>query len=157
MQPTLIRCLLIFLAIIFWSCDNSQQQSSSQNSQAISQSAVSKTGNEVKSSDAEEGNPVTGKQKITFIELGSVNCIPCRMMQPIMKSTEKKYGEQIKVNFYDVWKPEQKHYAQEYGIRVIPTQVFLDSNGNEIYRHEGFFPEEELNKFLQAAGLKAIN
>ena len=93
------------------------------------------------------------KPKVIFIELGSVNCIPCRMMQPVMKSVEKKYGDQLRVIFYDVWKPEQKHYAQQYGIRVIPTQVFLDSNGDEIFRHEGFFPEEELDKFLQSKGL----
>ncbi len=40
--------------------------------------------------------------KVTFIELGSVNCIPCEAMQPIMKRIEKKYGEQVKVIFYDV-------------------------------------------------------
>ena len=44
------------------------------------------------------------KPKVTFIELGSVNCIPCKQMQPVMKSIEEKYGEQIKVIFYDVWK-----------------------------------------------------
>ena len=95
----------------------------------------------------------TQKAKITFIELGSVNCIPCRMMQPVMKSAEKKYGDQLKVVFYDVWKPEQQHYARQYGIRLIPTQVFLDANEKEVFRHEGFFSEEELDKFLQSKGL----
>jgi thiol-disulfide isomerase/thioredoxin len=32
------------------------------------------------------------KPKVTFIELGSVNCIPCKQMQPVMKSIEEKYG-----------------------------------------------------------------
>ncbi|MCK6620625.1 MAG: thioredoxin family protein [Calditrichaceae bacterium] len=91
--------------------------------------------------------------KITFVELGSVNCIPCRKMQPIMASIEKKYDGQVKVIFYDVWKPDQRHYAQQFGIRLIPTQVFLDEYGNEIMRHEGFFPEEEIDAFLQAQGL----
>lgn len=91
--------------------------------------------------------------KITFVELGSVNCIPCRKMQPIMKSIEEKYDGQVKVVFYDVWRPEQRHYAQVFGIRLIPTQVFLDEFGNEIMRHEGFFPEEEIDAFLQGQGL----
>ena len=90
---------------------------------------------------------------ITFVELGSVNCIPCKMMQPVMKAIEQKYDEQVKVIFYDVWQPDQRHYAQDYKIRVIPTQVFLDNDGNEILRHEGFFPEEEIDKFLQDKGL----
>jgi thioredoxin 1 len=91
---------------------------------------------------------------VTFVELGSVNCIPCKAMQPIMKSVEKKYGEQLKVIFYDVWKDDQKQYAEKYGIRLIPTQIFINDKGKEIYRHEGFFPEAELDKFLQSKGLK---
>lgn len=92
--------------------------------------------------------------KVTFVELGSVNCIPCKQMQPIMKSIEEKYGEQIKVIFYDVWREDQKKYAQQYGIKLIPTQVFLDANGKEFHRHEGFYPEAEIDKILQGKGLK---
>ena len=94
------------------------------------------------------------KPKVTFIELGSVNCIPCRMMQPVMKNIEKKYGDQIKVIFYDVWTQEQRKYADIYKIRVIPTQVFLDANGKEFHRHEGFYPEAEIDKILESKGLK---
>lgn len=94
------------------------------------------------------------KPKVTFIELGSVNCIPCKQMQPVMKAIEEKYGEQIKVVFYDVWKADQKQYAQKYGIRLIPTQVFLDESGKEFHRHEGFYPEAEIDKIFQAKGAK---
>ena len=96
------------------------------------------------------------RSKITFIELGSVNCIPCKKMQPIMKSVEEKYGTQVKVVFYDVWKENQKQYAIKYGIRLIPTQVFLDEKGKEFFRHEGFYPETEIDKLLQKKGLKPI-
>ena len=92
--------------------------------------------------------------KVTFVELGSVNCIPCKQMQPVMKAIEEKYGAQVEVIFYDVWKPDQKKYAQEYGIKLIPTQVFLDENGKEFHRHEGFYPESEIDKILQSKGLK---
>ena len=94
------------------------------------------------------------KPKITFIELGSVNCIPCKKMQPIMKSLEKKYGEQLKVIFYDVWSNEHKDKAKKYGIKLIPTQIFQDENGKEIHRHEGYYPEADIDKFLQSKGLK---
>lgn len=92
--------------------------------------------------------------KVTFVELGSVNCIPCKQMQPVMKSIEEKYGGQVKVIFYDVWKEDQKKYANQYGIKLIPTQVFLDANGKEFHRHEGFYPEAEIDKILQGKGLK---
>ena len=94
-----------------------------------------------------------GKPLVTFVELGSVNCIPCRKMQPVMKAIEEKYGTQISVVFHDVWKAEQREYADKYGIKVIPTQVFLDKDGKEFFRHEGFFPEAEIHKLLEKRGL----
>jgi thioredoxin 1 len=97
---------------------------------------------------------VVAKPLMTFVELGSVTCIPCKAMQPIMKAIEDKYGTQIKVIFYDVRTQEQAHYGQQYNIRLIPTQVFLDANGKELMRHEGFFPEKEIDVFLQSRGLK---
>ena len=109
-------------------------------------------GNNKTSSDENIVNQA-GSAKVTFVELGSVNCIPCKQMQPIMKSIEEKYGDQVKVIFYDVWKEDQKKYAQQYGIKLIPTQVFLDANGKEFHRHEGFYPEAEIDKILQGKGL----
>jgi thioredoxin 1 len=94
------------------------------------------------------------KYKVTFVELGSVRCIPCQQMQPVMKSVEEKYGSQVKVVFHDVWTEAGAPYAQKYGIEAIPTQVFLDENGQEYFRHVGFFPEEELVKVLQQKGVK---
>jgi len=103
-------------------------------------------------------NPNSGKSdkkyKVTFIELGSVRCIPCKMMQPVMKSVEEKYGSQVKVVFYDVWTEAGAPYGQKYSINAIPTQVFLDKEGKEYFRHEGFFPEEELIKVLKQKGVK---
>lgn len=96
----------------------------------------------------------TVKYKVTFIELGSVRCIPCQKMQGVMKSIEKKYGRQVKVVFHDVWTPEGKPFGEKYGIETIPTQVFLDENGKEFSRHVGYFPEEELVKILQGKGVK---
>lgn len=93
------------------------------------------------------------KYKVTFIELGSVRCIPCQKMQPIMKSIEEKYAGQVKVVFHDVWTPEGKPFASVYGIESIPTQVFLDENGKEYSRHVGYFPEEELVKVLKQKGV----
>jgi thioredoxin 1 len=94
------------------------------------------------------------KIKVTFVELGSVRCIPCKKMQPVMKAIEKEYGDQVKVVFHDVWTSEGKPYVKKYKIRIIPTQVFLDKDGKEYFRHEGFFPKEELVKILKRKGVK---
>ncbi|MGB4268188.1 MAG: thioredoxin family protein [Spirochaetota bacterium] len=96
----------------------------------------------------------TSTAQVTFIEIGSVNCIPCRMMQPVMEKIAQKYGSKVSIVFYDVWTKEGAPYATTYGIRVIPTQVFLDSTGKEFFRHEGYFPFEAIDELLQKHGVK---
>lgn len=90
---------------------------------------------------------------VTFVELGSVNCIPCKMMQPVMEEIEKEYGAQVRVVFHDVWTPEGRPFGEHYRIRAIPTQVFLDKDGKEFFRHTGFFPKEEIVKVLKKQGV----
>lgn len=112
------------------------------------------------SADAQElptnsANPVI-KPRVTFVELGSKSCIPCRLMQPVMQSVESKFSQQLKVVFYDVWTDNHRRYAEQYGIRMIPTQIFLDENGREFFRHEGFYPEAEIIKLLKSRGLTPL-
>ena len=96
---------------------------------------------------------ISNNYKVTFIELGSVRCIPCQQMQVVMKNIENKYGKQVKIIFHDVWTTEGKPFIEVYKIRVIPTQVFLDDKGKEFFRHEGYFPEEELVNILKIKGV----
>jgi len=93
----------------------------------------------------------TGKPKITMLELGSITCVPCKMMEPVLESIRENYESQIEVIFYDV--KVEKEKAAEWKIRMIPTQVFLDENGKEIHRHVGFYPEEQIDEFLLKQGL----
>ena len=97
---------------------------------------------------------INEKYKVTFIELGSVKCIPCQQMQVVMKEIEAKYSKDVKVEFHDVWTEAGKPFGIKYGIEAIPTQVFLDASGKEYYRHVGFFPEPELLKILLMQGVK---
>jgi len=92
------------------------------------------------------------KHKVTFVELGADRCIPCRAMQPIMKEIAEEFAGQVQVVFYDVWKDPKP--ARKYRIRLIPTQVFIDKNGKEFFRHEGFFPKEEILGLLKKKGVK---
>jgi thioredoxin 1 len=91
------------------------------------------------------------KYLVTFIELGADRCIPCRKMQPIMKAIAQTYPDQVQVIFYDVWKDPAP--AEKYGIQLIPTQVFIDQKGKEVFRHVGLFPKEEILELLKKQGI----
>ena len=97
---------------------------------------------------------MTDEIKVSFVELGSVGCIPCDKMQPIMKEIEEEYKGQVEVIFYDVRTAFGEPYKKKFNIRAIPTQVFLDKDGNEYFRHLGFFAKNELVKILQMQGVK---
>lgn len=103
--------------------------------------------------NAAEQTPAGGV-KVTFVEIGSVNCIPCKAMQPIMKAVEEEYKGQVRVVFHDVWTSKGKIDAAKYNIRIIPTQVFLDKDGKEYYRHEGYYPKVDVVRVLQMQGVR---
>ncbi len=91
---------------------------------------------------------------VTFVELGSGKCIPCKEMRPVMEAIQVTFGDQIEVVFYDVWEDEAP--AKAYGIKYIPTQVFLDEDGAEFHRHTGFYPQEEIEAMLVEHGLEKV-
>ncbi len=91
------------------------------------------------------------EHRVTFIELGADKCIPCKAMQPIMREIAKEYQGTIQVVFYDVWKKPE--YAKKYGIRLIPTQIFINKDGNEIFRHVGFFSKKDIIAMLKKEGI----
>jgi thioredoxin 1 len=93
--------------------------------------------------------PVKGM--VTMIDLGAKKCIPCKMMAPILEKLEKVYAARAAVVFFDVW--EDPAPAKRFGIRTIPTQIFFDKDGKEVYRHEGFLSEEEIVRRFKDMGV----
>jgi thioredoxin 1 len=83
---------------------------------------------------------VEPKKLPRMLELGSDKCIPCKMMMPIIEELRKELAGKLQIEFYDVWKDPT--IGNKFGIRVIPTQIFLDPNDKELFRHEGFFSKE---------------
>ena len=90
--------------------------------------------------------------KPSLIEFGAAGCVPCDMMQPILDKLRKTHADRLNVVFVHVG--QEKVLAARFGIRSIPVQVFYDPNGNEVFRHEGFFAEAEVNKVLAKLGVK---
>jgi thioredoxin 1 len=95
---------------------------------------------------------VPAKGMVTMVDLGAKKCIPCKMMAPILEKLEKAYAGRATIVFLDVW--EDPAPARRFGIRGIPTQIFFDKDGREVFRHAGFLSEEEIVRRLKDMGVK---
>ena len=94
--------------------------------------------------------PVSGV--VTMIDLGAKKCIPCRKMAPILERVAKKYRGKAAVVFIDVW--VNREQARRFGVRAIPTQIFFDASGAEVYRHVGFMDEEQIAQVMEKLGVE---
>ncbi len=94
--------------------------------------------------------PVKGM--VTMVDIGAKKCIPCKMMAPIMEKLEKVYQGKAAIIFIDVWENPQQ--APRFGVSTIPTQIFYDATGKEVFRHIGFMSEEAIVAQLQKMGVK---
>lgn len=141
--------ILILWVVILFGCGKNDAQTKADSPK---QETIATQPSSMKKDSTKTDSTKMVAPKVTFVELGSVNCIPCKAMQPIMKAVEEDYGDQIKVVFHDVWKDPAP--AQQFRIRLIPTQVFLDESGKEFYRHEGILPKENIDSLLVKRGLK---
>jgi thioredoxin 1 len=95
---------------------------------------------------------IPAKGMVTMIDLGAASCIPCKMMAPILDKLEKRYQGKAAVIFIDL--RYEREAAQRFGIRAIPTQIFFDKVGKEVYRHVGFMSEAAIVTQFQSMGVK---
>ncbi|MFH1824469.1 MAG: thioredoxin family protein [Candidatus Firestonebacteria bacterium] len=150
---------LVLMLIISCSGEGKQTEQKEKNGVALINEKLPVTSDMVKAKEqvtTEKASVKKDSKKVPlviFVELGSVNCIPCKMMQPVMKEIEEVYKDKVKVVFYDVRTEKDAEYAKQYKIRVIPTQVFLDKDGKEFFRHEGYYPKEEIEALLKKQGV----
>lgn len=90
---------------------------------------------------AQENGPPAGTLP-RLVDLGASKCVPCKLMAPILEELKKEYEGRVNVEFIDVHKNPDA--GKEYGVRVIPTQIFFGADGKESFRHEGFFGKEDI-------------
>lgn len=87
-----------------------------------------------------------------LLDLGATKCVPCKMMVPVLDELTKEYKGKLKVEFIDVWK--DRPAAQKYRVQSIPTQIFFDAKGKEVYRHVGYSPKDDILKAFKDHGIK---
>lgn len=124
---------ILVLCLGVWGCGGgSENGSETETSDAAVAGAA---GADSVSAAGETGLPV-------LLDLGSTTCVPCKAMAPILDEMRETFAGQLVVSFIDVKKDGAA--ARAYGVRIIPTQIFLDESGNELFRHQGFFSREDM-------------
>ncbi|RPJ41408.1 MAG: thioredoxin, partial [Candidatus Latescibacterota bacterium] len=99
-----------------------------------------------RSNAGESASAPTGRRSAggipRLVDLGSTTCVPCKMMAPILEELRTEYEGRFGVEVIDI--KADRAAASKYGIRVIPTQIFFDASGRELFRHEGFYAKEDI-------------
>lgn len=95
---------------------------------------------------------VLNNGKPTLAEFGWRKCIPCKEMRPILEQLAVEYKDKVNIVIVEI--PHNEKLADKYNIRVMPTQIFFDKYGNELLRHMGFLPREQIILVFEKMGIK---
>jgi thioredoxin 1 len=88
--------------------------------------------------------------KPMVVDFGSNSCLPCRQIRPILKEIEKEYTGKAQILILDVYKYQD--LAKEYRVQLIPTLVFFDKGGKEVFRHVGAWDKDSIVNKLKESG-----
>jgi thioredoxin 1 len=86
-----------------------------------------------------------------LVDFGSNSCIPCRQLRPILQEIKKEQEGKLEVLVIDIYK--HRSLAAQHHIQVMPTLVFFDSTGKEVFRRQGFMPKTALMEELKKVGI----
>ena len=86
-----------------------------------------------------------------LVDFGANSCVPCRELRPILKEVAQEHSGKAGILVIDVYK--YQGLAREYKIMLLPTLVFFDSKGKEVFRHVGVLAKEQIVAKLKEIGM----
>jgi len=75
-------------------------------------------------------------------DFGSESCNPCKTMKAILDPMMVDYRGKVDIRVINVY--QEKELAKQYRVVTIPTQVFIDAAGTELFRHIGVYPRDSI-------------
>ncbi len=73
-------------------------------------------------------------------------CGPCKSLAPILETLSEEYGE--KINIYKVDTEAEQELSAAFGIRSIPSMLFVPAKGQP-QMAQGALPKQELEKLMK--------
>lgn len=99
------------------------------------------------------GETAAGERGLPMvIDVGRDTCVPCKMMAPILRELEEEYRGKAVIRVINL--DNDPSAASRYGVYLIPTQIFIDGSGREVYRHEGYLSKEAIVSILKDMGVR---
>jgi thioredoxin 1 len=89
--------------------------------------------------------------KPVLVDFGANSCLPCRQLRPILKEVSKEYSGKAEILVIDVY--QHQNLARDHKVMLIPTLVFFDSKGKEVFRHVGLLEKEKIVAKLKEIGM----
>ncbi len=143
----ILVAVMVVIAGVAWLRSTRQQPST------VSAPSVAQVGDAPATGRASPAtSPAAAKKLPRVVDLGADKCKACKDLAPILEQLRKEYAGRVVVDFIDVWKNPAA--GEPYKIRVIPTQVFFDAEGQEVWRHEGFLPKADFIAKFAELGVK---
>ena len=78
-------------------------------------------------------------------------CGPCKMLSPILEEVSDEYAG--RVDIYKINVDEEEELASLFGIRSIPTLIFIEKNGT-MHRSQGAMGKPQLKEAIENVLLK---
>lgn len=144
--PIIALVIIAVLAVIYFKGGSCPLVSGGSSASEANQAAVSVSGTLSKAVEL----------KIpAMLEFGAGYCSACKAMKPVIAGLQKDFSGQVMVVPVDV--NSESDITGKYSIKVIPTQIFLNAEGREIFRHEGFISCDDILAKWKTLGFEFKN
>jgi len=91
------------------------------------------------------------KRVPVLLEFGRGWCKPCKYMKPILDEMSTVYAGKAVVTTVEM--DENADLVRSFGIRMMPTQIFLSPDGKEFFRHEGILERDQIALIFSRMGV----
>lgn len=138
-----INFLLVFLGLIFFSCNPKQEKVSANDTKIIEIDTKYFLSNVASLSN---GQLSYIGDKPAIIDFYATWCGSCRQQTPILEKLSKKYADSIYIYKVDV--DESPDLANIFNVSVIPTLVFLPLSPNTPIVNQGLMQEKQIEHYI---------
>jgi len=148
----IVLCLLVGVVVVVWakSAKDAKPAVIDASSKPAGKEVVEAPAKPVETARTDKSEAPVATPRL--VDLGAGRCGMCKRMAPILEQLREDFKGRFEVVFIDVWKNAKA--GEKYKIRMIPTQIFFDAAGKELFRHEGFYSRENILSKWEEHGYK---